>query len=56
MSANSSAACVLDWRALGIPDWLADRAERLQLRFPTGEVPSGFSRLARSWACWQCSG
>jgi hypothetical protein len=27
---------VLDWRALGIPAWLADRAERLLLKFPTG--------------------
>lgn len=25
-----------DWRSLNIPDWLADRAERLALRFPTG--------------------
>lgn len=25
----------LDWRALGVPEWLADRAERLGLRYPT---------------------
>jgi hypothetical protein len=25
-----------DWRALGIPEWLADRAERIGYRFPTG--------------------
>jgi hypothetical protein len=29
-------AKVLDWRALGLPDWLADRAERLGFRYPTG--------------------
>ena len=29
---------VLDWRSLGVPAWLADRAERLLLKFPTGEV------------------
>ncbi len=25
-----------DWRALGVPDWLAERAEKLGYRFPTG--------------------
>lgn len=32
---DSSLLLPLDWRALGIPDWLADRAERLGLRYPT---------------------
>lgn len=27
----------LDWTALGVNEWVADRAERLGLRFPTGE-------------------
>jgi hypothetical protein len=27
----------MDWRALGVPDWLADRAERLGFLFPTGQ-------------------
>lgn len=26
----------MDWRALGVPEWLADRAERLGFLFPTG--------------------
>ena len=34
-----------DWRALGCPDWLAARAERLGFRFPTGKLP-GFSSLS----------
>lgn len=28
---------LLDWGALGVTDWVADRAARLGLRFPTGE-------------------
>jgi hypothetical protein len=27
----------MDWAALGVPEWLADRAERLGFLFPTGE-------------------
>lgn len=27
----------MDWRALGVPEWLADRAERLGFLFPTGQ-------------------
>ena len=27
---------VLDWRALGVPDWLAERAEQMGYRFPAG--------------------
>lgn len=26
------------WRQLGVPDWLADRAEQYGLRFPTGRT------------------
>jgi UvrB/uvrC motif len=26
------------WRQLGVPDWLADRAEQYGLRFPTGQT------------------
>jgi hypothetical protein len=26
----------MDWRVMGVPEWLADRAERLGLLFPTG--------------------
>lgn len=38
LSSSDSAvvSAPLDWRALGVPDWLADRAERLGLMFPTG--------------------
>lgn len=27
----------LDWRALGMPDWLAERAEQMGFKYPTGE-------------------
>ena len=27
---------VLDWRPLGVPDWLAERAEQMGYRFPAG--------------------
>lgn len=30
----------MDWRALGVPEWLADRAERLGFLFPTGVIAS----------------
>ena len=30
---------VLDWRAFGCPPWLAERAEQLGYRFPTGAFP-----------------
>ena len=26
----------LDWRSFGCPEWLAERAEQLGFRFPTG--------------------
>jgi hypothetical protein len=28
---------VMDWAAMGVEDWLADRAARVGFRFPTGE-------------------
>jgi len=31
---------MLDWHALGVPEWLADRAGSLGLRFPTGGFES----------------
>jgi len=31
----------LDWRSFGCPDWLAERAEQMGYRFPTG-VPITF--------------
>jgi hypothetical protein len=37
--AESGSAVVskpMDWAALGVPEWLADRAERLGFLFPTG--------------------
>ena len=33
---SGAAAQPSDWRELGIPEWLADRAEQLGYRFPTG--------------------
>lgn len=27
----------LDWRALGVLEWLAERAEQMGFKFPTGE-------------------
>jgi hypothetical protein len=27
----------LDWRSFGCPDWLAERAEQMGYRFPTGD-------------------
>ncbi len=33
---SGSAAGPSDWRQLGVPEWLADRAEQLGFRFPTG--------------------
>lgn len=30
-------ASQLDWRQYGLPEWLADRVDRLGYRFPTGE-------------------
>jgi hypothetical protein len=37
----------MDWRALGVPEWLADRAERLGFLFPTGVCV--VSTAALSW-------
>lgn len=31
----------LDWRQLGLPEWLAERAEDLGFRLPTGEDTRG---------------
>lgn len=33
---GGDAASPADWQSLGIPAWLADRAERIGYRFPTG--------------------
>ena len=35
---GGDAEATADWRTLGIPEWLADRAERIGYRFPTGEI------------------
>jgi hypothetical protein len=42
-SSGKAEGGLLDWRAVGVPEWLADRAERLGYTFPTGEGGS---------ACW----
>ena len=34
---GSSKQRMLDWQACGLPEWIADRAARLSLRFPTGD-------------------
>lgn len=34
---GDGAEAAADWYTLGILDWLADRAERIGYRFPTGE-------------------
>lgn len=38
--AGSSKGLPGDWQSLGILDWLAERAERLGYRFPTGDDPA----------------
>ena len=43
-SGGATPARVLDWEALGLHSWVADRAARLGLRFPTGE-----SKGPRRW-------
>jgi hypothetical protein len=48
--AESGSAVVskpMDWAALGVPEWLADRAERLGFLFPTG-----MTRLHHIWLSW----
>lgn len=35
---GGNAAPPADWHSLGIPAWLADRAEQIGYRFPTGSV------------------
>jgi len=40
-SGSSIVSQSMDWRALGVPDWLADRAERLGFMFPTGQPLAG---------------
>ena len=37
-----------DWRESGCPDWLADRAEKLGFRFPTGNDCMLLSMVARA--------
>lgn len=36
---QGSSDSLADWREYGCPDWLADRAEKLGFRFPTGIIP-----------------
>ena len=33
---GAEANLTLDWRSFGCPDWLAERAEQMGFRFPTG--------------------
>ena len=43
----------MDWSALGVPEWLADRAERLGFMFPTGvRRMAGFSRIGQACISW----
>lgn len=42
-SATGNKAASIDWAALGLPEWLFDRAQRLGYRFPTGRQPRRFS-------------
>lgn len=35
---GASKRAVLDWRELGIPEWLAERTEQLGFRYPTGRL------------------
>jgi len=37
----------IDWRDLGVPEWLADRAARLGFRFPTGAGRAHAASLRR---------
>lgn len=37
---GSDADLNLDWRSFGCPPWLAERAEQMGYRFPTGDNPS----------------
>ena len=52
---SGSAAGPTDWRQLGVSEWLADRAEQLGYRFPTGAatnlplIPPGNSSSACCW-------
>ena len=41
---QGSSKVILDWRAAGVPEWLAERAEQMGFRFPTGKAwsPNGF--------------
>lgn len=38
LRARQSADGCTSWQQLGVPDWLADRAEQYGLRFPTGKL------------------
>lgn len=46
-SRQGGGAAGASWQQLGVPDWLADRAEQLGLRFPTGKVVMQISRHRR---------
>ena len=51
LHAQTGGASQLDWRQYGLPEWLADRADRLGYRFPTGKL----QRLAvqgDTVSCW----
>lgn len=43
-AAQGADGIALDWRALGVPDWLAERAEQLHYKFPTGAPPASPAR------------
>jgi hypothetical protein len=47
---GADGARLLDWGAMGVPEWVADRVARLGLRFPTGEA-AGRARLAEQRRC-----
>lgn len=44
----------MDWRALGVPEWLADRAERLGFLFPTGV--QSWMDMREAWRCMPVPG
>jgi hypothetical protein len=44
---GGEAESIADWHKLGVPSWLAERAEQIGFRFPTGEaIISSKSRFA----------
>ena len=50
LNSQTGEASQLDWRQFGLPEWLADRVDRLGYRFPTGEL-SVHSVLCRKRLC-----